>query len=62
MTLLGLIVLVVLVCLAVYLIQSWAPPVPIRTVVYVILLVVVLALLLNAFGVFGSGLVLNRRL
>ncbi len=62
MTLLSLIVLVVLVCLAVWIIQSWSPPAPIRTVVFVVLLVVVVALLLNAFGLFDHGLGLNRRL
>lgn len=62
MTLLGLIVLVVLVCLVVYVVQSWGPPVPVRTVVYAVLLLVVVALLLNSFGVFGAGVSLNRRL
>lgn len=61
MTILGLLILVVVVCLFVYIIQSWAPPAPVRNILFAVVTLVVLLWLLNGMGVFG-GPWLNRHL
>ena len=54
MSILTLVVLVVIICLIVWLVQSWGLPQPFRNIVYALTLLLLVLLVLNLLGLLGG--------
>lgn len=60
MTLLGLVVVLIVLCIAVYIAKQ--VPVPFSYIVYAVIVIAVVVILLEVTGVVSGGNVLNRRI